>query len=393
MKRKIGPYGPSPFLSALDPKNKPRSSLKIGSRQIAEKSPYQHDTENPITDLGSLCSYPRGEDDVDCSAVVHYIASTMTNSQNHHYVSQMFLKNFATREGGKATLFVMDMKSGKQFESGPQNIACEKGFNKIDIGGEDPYAVEKELSKVESEISPALKRVIAERGFPSDEDRKRVLELMALFEFKNPAIRSQNKEVIADIEIAAHPFLRSPEQFRIGKEQAIKAGLDVPDIGYEGFKGPIKELIMRECEKIPQIKNLLVKAEIRMANHHQIRGMLNQMQWRFLIALEGNQFVTSDRPVVFKAFEEGERPLMNSRGLDFGGIDVFFALSPDLALYGSPDASDLQTEFNAHDVARMNAWTVYAARRQVYAKSDDFQFQSPDGSFLTPIQYSESFAV
>ena len=46
-------------IGVLPPKNRPRSFLKIGSRQIAEKkSPYQQDTENPITDLGPLCSYP-----------------------------------------------------------------------------------------------------------------------------------------------------------------------------------------------------------------------------------------------------------------------------------------------------------------------------------------------
>ena len=313
----------------------------------------------------------------------------MTEPKIHHYVSQMFLNNFATCEGGKPTLCVMDMISRKQFESNSRNIACEKGFNKIDIGGEDSNAVEIELSKEESEIRHALKRVIDERGFPSGEDREHVLRLMALFTFKNPMTRSQNMEVIADREFATHPRLRSSEQFQIGKEQAIKAGLDVPDIGYE----ELKELIMRGFEKMPQIKNLLVIAELRMADYPQFRWMLNQMQWRFLTALEGNQFVTSDNPVVFKAIEEGERPLMNSRGLDFDGIDVFFALSPDLALYGSPDASDLQTELNVHDVARMNARTVYHARRQVYAKSYDFQFQSPDGSFLTPKQYCESFAV
>ena len=44
----------------LPQKSRPRSSLKIGSRQISEKTLFQQDIENPITDSVPLCSYPRG---------------------------------------------------------------------------------------------------------------------------------------------------------------------------------------------------------------------------------------------------------------------------------------------------------------------------------------------
>ena len=43
-------------IGVLPPKSRPRSSLRIGSRQIAEKTPFQQDIENPITDLEPLCS-------------------------------------------------------------------------------------------------------------------------------------------------------------------------------------------------------------------------------------------------------------------------------------------------------------------------------------------------
>ena len=43
-------------ISVLPPNKPTRLSLEIGNRQIAEKIPFQQDIENPITDLGPLCS-------------------------------------------------------------------------------------------------------------------------------------------------------------------------------------------------------------------------------------------------------------------------------------------------------------------------------------------------
>ena len=43
-------------IGVLPPKSRPRSFLRIGSRQIAEKTPFQQDIENPITDFEPLCN-------------------------------------------------------------------------------------------------------------------------------------------------------------------------------------------------------------------------------------------------------------------------------------------------------------------------------------------------
>jgi predicted component of type VI protein secretion system len=77
----------------------------------------------------------------------------------------MYLKNFATGVGRKASLVAVELESGKLFKPRLRRIASETGFNRIDIDDEDPYAVEKALSEVDSEISPALEEVIAHADF------------------------------------------------------------------------------------------------------------------------------------------------------------------------------------------------------------------------------------
>ena len=80
---------------------------------------------------------------------------------------------------------------------------------------------------------------------------------------------------------------------------------------------------------------------------------------------------------------------MNSPGFGVGGTFVFFALSPDLALYGPLDAPNLPTELDARAVARINGVTMRYARRHALAKSEDFMLQGSDGSYLTSIQMPE----
>lgn len=309
----------------------------------------------------------------------------MSDPKNHHYVPKMYLKNFATGEGRKASLVAIELESGKLFKPRLRRIASETDFNRIDIDGEDPYAVEKALSEVESEISPALEEVIAARRFPSDEHRNLVLNLMAMLAVRNPRVRSTFGKFIGDLaDKKTSLMLHSREQWESMKEQAGKGSVEeTSDVDYED----VKEAFQSGKIKAQASKNYLVRLDLDMVE--PVLKALNLRKWSFLTALEGNQFVTSDDPVVLDFSDGRERTLMNSPGFGVGGTYVFFALSPDLALYGPLDAPDLPTELEARAVARVNAMTMRYAWRHVLAKSEDFMLQGSDGSYLTLIQLPE----
>jgi hypothetical protein len=309
----------------------------------------------------------------------------MSDPKNHHYVPKMYLKNFATGEGRKASLVAIELENGKLFKPRLRRIASETDFNRIDIDGEDPYAVEKALSEVESEISPALEEVIAARRFPSDEHRNLVLNLMAMLAVRNPRVRSTFGKFIGDLaDKKTSLMLHSREQWESMKEQAGKGSVEeTSDVDYED----VKEAFQSGKIKAQASKNYLVRLDLDMVE--PVLKALNLRKWSFLTALEGNQFVTSDDPVVLDFSDGRERTLMNSPGFGVGGTYVFFALSPDLALYGPLDAPDLPTELEARAVARVNAMTMRYAWRHVLAKSEDFMLQGSDGSYLTPIQLPE----
>lgn len=309
----------------------------------------------------------------------------MSNPKNHHYIPKMYLKNFATGEGRKASLVAVEMVSGKLFKPRLRRIASETDFNRIDIDGEDPYAIEKALGEVESQISPALEEVIAARRFPSDEHRNLVLNLMAILAVRNPRVRSTFGKFLGDIaDKTTSLMLHSRERWESMKVQASDGGVEeMPDVDYED----VKEAFQSGRVKAQASKNYLVKLDLDMVE--PVLKALNLREWSFLTPLEGNQFVTSDDPVVLDFFDGRERTLMNSPGFGVGGTFVFFALSPDLALYGPLDAPDLPTELDVRAVACINGVTMRYARRHALAKSEDFMLQGSDGSYLSPIQMPE----
>ena len=309
----------------------------------------------------------------------------MSDPKNHHYVPKLYLKNFATGVGRKASLVAIELESGKLFKPSLRRIASETDFNRIDIVGEDPYAVEKALGKVESEISPALQEVISERRFPSDQHRNLVLNLMAMLAVRNPRVRSTLGKFLSDIaDTTTSLMLHSRERWERITLQAGERGVEeLPDIDYEDVKEAFQDGII----KARVSKNYLVKLDLEMVD--PVLNALSIRKWSFLTALEGNQFVTSDDPVVLDFFDRRERTLMNSPGFGVGGTFVLFPLSPDLALYGSLNAPDLPTELDARAVACVNGMTMRHARRHALAKSENFVLQGRDGSFLTPIQMPE----
>ncbi|WP_422071951.1 DUF4238 domain-containing protein [Tranquillimonas rosea] len=149
----------------------------------------------------------------------------MSDPKNHHYVPKMYLKSFATGEGRKASLVAVELESGKLFRPRLRRIASETDFNKIDIDGEDPYSVEKALSEVESEISPALEEVIAAGRFPSDEHRNLVMNLVAMLAVRNPRVRSTFGKFLGDIaDKTTSLMLHSRERWESMKKQALEGG-------------------------------------------------------------------------------------------------------------------------------------------------------------------------
>src|ERR1700681_4973592 len=103
-------------------------------------------------------------------------------ARRDHYVPKCYLNSFASPKKGKQKLELLSFDAIKKkcFRTAPDNVALEKDFNTIDLDGHPPDAFEQALAEVESEIGPALLRIVDAKSLASAQDREWLFRLIAL---------------------------------------------------------------------------------------------------------------------------------------------------------------------------------------------------------------------
>src|SRR4051794_11949934 len=127
----------------------------------------------------------------------------------HHYIPRCYLKGFAASRSKNGKLLVIDGRTKKTFVTTSRNIAAEKDFNRLDIPGVPPDALESSMSKFETELDRALERIILSGTFRNTDDRAIVFNFIALLSVRNPRWREtmrrtmeQTTRIIMDLTLA-----------------------------------------------------------------------------------------------------------------------------------------------------------------------------------------------
>jgi len=83
-------------------------------------------------------------------------------AHRHHVLSRCYLKHFAVHRKKKKDymVHVFDRKSRKQFQTATENVAVIRDFNRVEIDGHPPDVFEKAMASFESELAPALQRIV-----------------------------------------------------------------------------------------------------------------------------------------------------------------------------------------------------------------------------------------
>src|ERR1700736_3739224 len=114
---------------------------------------------------------------------------TKSVAKRHHFISQCYLRGF-TADPKSPMLFVSDFRARKQFWASPVDVALERKFHEIDIPGQAPDVIEKKLAEFESDLGPALRRIVEANSLADEHDRSVLFFFMALLTIKNPRMRA-----------------------------------------------------------------------------------------------------------------------------------------------------------------------------------------------------------
>ena len=84
-------------------------------------------------------------------------------ARRHHHIPECYLEWFTTKVGkNKKQLAVASINEFRFFETIPLNVANIRDFNRIEIPGFAPDALEGMLSKFESEAANAIRDGLAD---------------------------------------------------------------------------------------------------------------------------------------------------------------------------------------------------------------------------------------
>jgi hypothetical protein len=161
--------------------------------------------------------------------------------RKHHFVPQFYLRGFV---GAKDQLFVVDRPTERTFRTLPKNVAAERDFNRVEVEGMDPHAVEKALAKFEGEVAPALERVKAARSLENKEDRDAIINLLSALAIRNPRQRSTINAFVGEIaQRVAESGLASEERWESQVARMKEAGIwdESSDVPYEDMKKFVDE--------------------------------------------------------------------------------------------------------------------------------------------------------
>jgi hypothetical protein len=289
----------------------------------------------------------------------------------HHYVPQCYLKGFvADRE--KPKLFVVDLGTRRTFETAPANVAVERDFHTIDIGGLAPDALENAFSEFETTLDEALKRIVAARSIANDNDRALVFELIALMATKNPCLREKFSDMRAQtakmiMDLATSTRERWAARIRAAK----KDGFLAPDAD-EDYDRVRKSVERGEYEiETPTMEHL--RAELPTVE--KVMPFIAERKWMMFRAPPGSSFITSDHPMCLMWTNPEERSRFPPPGLALARTQLLFPISHELAMIGAFEMRDEERDTDVLNVAQFNACILSSCMRQGYARDGGFPYK------------------
>jgi hypothetical protein len=288
-------------------------------------------------------------------------------ARNNHFVPQSYLAGFTddgTRDG---KLFVSDIVSGSVFQTKPRNVAASRDFNRTDIKGQEPDALEKALGEFEGRAAIVL-HAIRERGeLPPEEEFSYVINLMALLVVRNPMTRRSMNAARRHTARIIIDMLGSDQ--RLFKHHVAKAKADglVPQDVNVSFDA-ISKFIDDEQYSIEISTGESLALELN--GLPNTLHLLGSRYWSLVIASrDAPDFVTCDHPVVV-VFKDPK--MRGPVGYGLAGTEVTFPLNTRHTLLGVlEDPLQPKFEARAEQVALINSRTVHYSDRQIYSRTEE----------------------
>lgn len=300
-----------------------------------------------------------------------------SDARNHHWIPQCYLKGFSVSRKKDDKLYVVNVQTGKAFETAPRNVAAGRDFNRVDIEGVSANVIESGLAGFEGQVDQALARICAARAIDDPADRNVLFNLIALLAVRNPGMREnmrQAQEQAMKRVIAL--TMETEERYLAGFGSAVRAGAMAPDdvLPYE----LMRDFVERDEYTLAVSTTQHVQRELEAVD--TILPYLGRRNWTLLRATaDSGGFITSDHPVILRWDRPPPQGVFVPPGHALLNTEVLFPLSHELAIIGSFNELARTIEACREHTAAINGVVSCFAGRQIYARDDAFWCRCSDG--------------
>lgn len=291
-------------------------------------------------------------------------------AKRHHYLPQCYLKGFSKpKKRGKVQAVQVYDRNGKTFNTNIINIATKGGFNRIEVDGQSPDALEQGIAKFESDLAPAIARITESQSLADEKDKQLLLNLIAAASVRVP----RQRENIRDFhERVAYRTLElataTPERWEAQKQQMAEKGIAAgDDVPYE----ELRKAILDRSFRLSLANEWHI--DLEMAGVDAILPTLMNRKWGVLVAPSDSPgFITSDNPVVLMFTDPAMRGGIYGPGHGMPGTEIVFPVSNRITLVGTFEGDNKTIKVSADTVAGVNGAMVAYCDRQVYAPTPEF---------------------
>jgi hypothetical protein len=261
----------------------------------------------------------------------------MTESRNHHYIPQGYLRGFGWRRGKHYMVVVHDLQAKKTYETNTRNICAQRDFMRFEVEDRKPDWLEEEFGKLESSAVTAI-REVAKSGIFDGGNKNYILNLMALLAVRSPEQRENMREFQARVaervmDLVLEDKGRWTSQIRDMEKKTGKTSM----VTYEDAK----DFHRRGEYTIEVARERHIQTEIDLYN--TVLQLLGQRKWTlYLVPGEYGEFITTSRPVVIAYIQPEKVPayLRHSPGFGLMNTEIYFPLTKHAILIGRWDGDE-----------------------------------------------------
>jgi Protein of unknown function (DUF4238) len=288
----------------------------------------------------------------------------MSEPRQHHVIPAFYLTGFTASGTRGGTLHVYDYQRHKHYTAKPDVAARERDFYRVYEPDEDPNVIEQELWKLENELAPVLRCVLASGIVNSDAHQLgELLSLVALIHARGLKARSR-------ISLAVERTMRrkfeagvvTPDQWKTMVTAEVRAGVEPRKL--PSFGEAVRLIAKRRW--YPHAPSVLKIGLIANAQQTTFAALADRV-WSLARAdSDTGGFVCSDTPLAWS-----EPAASDSPHLDDPNTTITFPLSKELALISRKDRQGTYRA-EAAVVAWVNSRTMFLSMGMVLAPSDSF---------------------